>query len=343
MAPAHSMRLSKEELLPAVIAALANERRAIGKVIALFIEIEETQLHLELACSSMFDFATRKLGMSEGEAVRRIRIARLSARYPAVLEALSAGTVTMSNALLVGDLLTPENVDGVLAEIAQRSKREVLRIIARLSPKPDLPSSIVAAVADSLLPTDHHHGSMTPRSPGRHHVQFMASDELRAKIERAQDLLRHTIPDGDLASVMARAFDALLAQLEKQKFAKSDRPQEHPRASNDSTRITSSARREVVARDGERCSYIGINGERCPARGFLEYDHAVPRAKGGVGTVENTRLRCRAHNQLVAEQVFGRTHMKRCRDRRQQRSPSTEISASGVGAGGQPTGNGPAP
>jgi uncharacterized membrane protein YqiK len=38
---------------------------------------------------------------------------------------------------------------------------------------------------------------------------------------------------------------------------------------------------------------------------FLELDHVQPVACGGLSTVENLRVVCRAHNQYAAEQVFG--------------------------------------
>jgi hypothetical protein len=44
---------------------------------------------------------------------------------------------------------------------------------------------------------------------------------------------------------------------------------------------------------------------------MLELDHVVPVALGGASTIANLRVRCRGHNLLDAEQVFGRAHMAR--------------------------------
>jgi len=41
----------------------------------------------------------------------------------------------------------------------------------------------------------------------------------------------------------------------------------------------------------------------------LELHHERPFARGGPPTAENTCLRCRAHNELAAEQDFGRDFM----------------------------------
>ena len=68
-------------------------------------------------------------------------------------------------------------------------------------------------------------------------------------------------------------------------------------------------RREVFARDAEQCTYVGPDGDRCPARGYLELGHVHPKARGGTETAANLRVRCSAHNALYAEQVFGRAHV----------------------------------
>jgi 5-methylcytosine-specific restriction endonuclease McrA len=43
----------------------------------------------------------------------------------------------------------------------------------------------------------------------------------------------------------------------------------------------------------------------------LEIDHVVPRGRGGLSTVENSRLTCKFHNQLSARQVYGDEWMNR--------------------------------
>ncbi len=73
--------------------------------------------------------------------------------------------------------------------------------------------------------------------------------------------------------------------------------------------IPREVRRQVFERDGERCSYVDAEGNRCPASGFLELDHVHPKALGGTDDAANLRVRCRAHNRHYAEQVFGRQHV----------------------------------
>jgi hypothetical protein len=55
---------------------------------------------------------------------------------------------------------------------------------------------------------------------------------------------------------------------------------------------------------------VAANGHHCEERKYLEFDHIVPIARGGQSTIDNLRLRCRAHNRLTAEQFFGREFMQ---------------------------------
>ena len=64
-------------------------------------------------------------------------------------------------------------------------------------------------------------------------------------------------------------------------------------------------RRAVLERDGFRCTYTSPEGERCECRRFLQIHHERAWAKGGPETLENLRLLCAPHNQLLAELEFG--------------------------------------
>jgi 5-methylcytosine-specific restriction endonuclease McrA len=173
-----------------------------------------------------------------------------------------------------------------------------------------------------------------PLSETRHKVQFTASDELRKKLERAQDLMRHANAQGDLAVVVERAVDLLLEKLEKQRLGKASRPRQSPEDS-DPASVSRATRRAVFERDGERCTFIDGDGHRCPATTWLELDHVIARARGGTTELGNLRVRCRAHNGLYAEQTFGKEHVERkIRERRHPRQRGYASESCALAAGG---------
>jgi hypothetical protein len=242
-----------------------------------------------------------------------------------------------------------------------------------------------------------------PLSEGRYKVQFTADQRLHDKLAQAQHLMRHQVADGDLARVVERALDLLIADRRKKLFGQVARPRAErsttrnrtvhstgsaseaqpnpfetsahavetsasfcstttsagtpeptrratptqiavqvltnatgaaaPKASQPestagaappsvgrksaagrnprmrSRHIPSSVKRRVVARDGERCSFIAPDGRRCQERGWLQLHHNQPYAHNGPATTDNIRVLCRSHNMLMADRDFGRAFM----------------------------------
>jgi 5-methylcytosine-specific restriction endonuclease McrA len=150
---------------------------------------------------------------------------------------------------------------------------------------------------------------VTPLAPDRYKVSFTASTALHAKLRQAQALLRHQIPNGDLAKVFDRALTALLRDLAKQKAAGVERPRRaavsNAHGVSESRHIPSAVKRAVWGRDAGRCAFVAPNGRRCGERGFLEFHHVVPYANGGQATEANIELRCRAHNGYQAACKLG--------------------------------------
>ena len=158
---------------------------------------------------------------------------------------------------------------------------------------------------------------VSPLSAQRFHVQFSAGTTLRDKLERALDLMSHSNPRRDLATIIERGLDLVLAELEKKKLGKTERPRRSRGTKHGD--FSRRARREIYQRDGEQCTYVSPSGERCRARAFVQLDHENPRACGGAGTTDNGRLLCRAHNLFEAEKVFGREYVESRIRLRQQR------------------------
>src|SRR4051812_36809060 len=329
--------LSDAQLLDSLKTVCAQGRVLLARLLAHLGEVEERRLHLEAAFPSMLDFCMGRLGMSEGEACRRITAARAARRFPDLLLRIERGEVTLSTIVLVHKHLDEATYEETMAAVVGKTKLEVLEILARRAPKPDVPDRIVPltnepllAVAASVPPTST--AQMTPLAEARYALSLTIDADLRAKLERAADLMRHANPSGDLATILDRALDGLVEKLEKQRLGKTSRPSTAPRCM--ATRITRALRRAVFERDGERCTFHDEEGHRCPATTLLEIDHVIPRASGGKNELPNLRVRCRSHNRLHAEKSFGREHVDRkiTEHRSQQRRvpESFELASRGL-------------
>ena len=206
--------------------------------------------------------------------------------------------------------LRPEVAPGPVAGMHAPAARS-----SEVAPGPPVPVAPRAKVA--------------PLAPERFALQVTIDQETHDLLRRAQELLGHTVPSGDVAEVLKRALQSLVHELEKKKFARAEHPMPRPHADASTGRhIPASVRRSVVQRDGGRCAFVSSNGKRCESRGRLEFDHVTPVARGGQTMAENVRLLCRDHNQYEAERVFGRGFIleKRQEARRSAIEPRSRAS-----------------
>ena len=314
---------ANDALLAETIRLAGDERLATGRLIAALAEVDARRLYLGEGCSSLFVYCTHVLHLSEHAAYSRIEAARAARRHPLILDLLIAGDVTLTTISLLAPHLTGENCKAILEAARHKSKREVEAQVAALRPLP--------AVAPSVrrLPTQQSVAPLVPKlenapatielpaapaaraavvkalAPEQYKVQFTISRETHEKLRRVQDLLRHSIPDGDPAQIFDKAMTLLLADVEKKKLGAASKPRSAEKSRASRTRyVPAAVKREVWKRDAGQCAFVGSSG-RCDERGFLEFHHRKPFASGGPTTSDNLELRCRAHNAYEAELFFG--------------------------------------
>ena len=326
--------LTDTELLDHVRRCVTSEREATACVIAALAEIDARRLYLGQGFSSLFAYCTQVLHLSEHAAYGRIEAARLTRKFPIILDLPAGGSLDLTAISVLAPHLTAENHVAVLASAKHKSKRDIERLAAALHPLPAVPSTIrklpqspPATASTSPLVEEQERteerqpdeppmlrpavqptriAEVKPLAPERYKVQFTASQQTYDKLKLAQDLLRHSIPSGDVAAVVDRALTVLVEELQRTKCAAVDRPRA-PRTSTvrfSNRYIPAAVKREVWRRDGGQCAFVGALG-RCEERGFLEYHHCVPFADGGAATVENLELRCRPHNAYEVDRWFG--------------------------------------
>ena len=321
--------LSDPALLHELKTLVAQDRATTALLIAHLGETDARRLYAPQGYPSMYEYCLRELHFSEDIAYKRIQVARLARQFPAIHGMLADGRLHVSAVLTLSAYLTPENADDLLSAAANQTRAGIERLLAERFPQPDLPT-LIAPLAPTTYacqlapgrvnfsPTEHAGPppapqKLTPLAPQRFGVQFTVDQETHDDLLYAQALLGHAVPNGDVAQVFARALKALIAKLEQQKFAKTDRPRPC-RHSEDERHIPAEVKRAVWERDGGRCTFVSESGHRCECRTRLEYDHVEPVAQGGQATAQGLRLRCRAHNQLEAEQAFGRDFMNTKRE-----------------------------
>jgi hypothetical protein len=338
--PPSLCQLTDSELLTRLRRAVVHERQATADLIALLMELDARRLYLAEGCSSLFTYCTQVLRLTEHAAYGRIEAARAARAFPAILARLRDGTLSLTAVGLLAPHLTDENHVQVLDAARHKTKRDVEQLVAVLDPKPDvvpalrklpapkpaaaramLPLSAalpVSAARDDVAPAMELPALVSPPrraevkalAPERFKLQLTISRATHDKLRRIQDLLRHRVPDGDLATIVDNALTLLLTDIERTKLAATRHPRSRAASRTATRHISAAVKREVWKRDGGRCAFQGREG-RCQETGFLEFHHVMPYAAGGETSVENLQLRCRAHNALEAERWFGRPPLMR--------------------------------
>ncbi len=307
-------------------------------------EVDARRLHVPQGFHSLFVYCVEVLHFSESVAFQRIGAARAARAFPLILERVRTGELHLSGLRLLVPHLTQANHVELLDRARYRSKRAIEEMLADRAPKPDAraevrrviqppaapaalelqaatPSPAAESVARIPMPCpapsrpEGERPSPEPLGESRYRIQFTAGPAAYAKLCQAQALLRHLIPDGDPARIFERALDALLREARRTKFAETSSPRAK-RAEVEgsqgpaSRHIPAAVKRAVVARDGERCTFVA-HGRRCAAHDALEFHHVVPFARSKRHRAQEITLRCRAHNGYAATQDFGTEHMAR--------------------------------
>jgi 5-methylcytosine-specific restriction endonuclease McrA len=293
----------------------------------------------------MSAYCRQALRMSKETAFKRIRVARTAHQFPAIYDAIADSRLHMCAVVLLAPHLKPENAEDLLAAAFNKADEEIALMLAERFPRsewmtvePDVTPSeqksemelSVRTVEDGPAPTPATPAILnrtTPAASGRFGLQCMVDQETQDLMNYAKTLVGHHTAGAQLPELMKKAFVVLVRELEKKKFAATDRPRKAGpgRTSANPRHIPADVKNEVWLRDQARCTFVSEGGHRCDARSGLQFDHIEPVARGGKSAVANLRLRCHAHNQYEADRTFGAGFMQEKRDRAKQASGGRRV------------------
>lgn len=143
--------------------------------------MDARKLWADEGCSSLYTYCTQVLLFSEHEAYLRMGAARVARQFPVVLEMLATGELSLTNVGLLKPHLTVENHTELFDAARGKSRREVARQVAGLWDSGD---------------SEPRSATIRPSAAERFELTFEIRDVTYEKLQRAKDLLSHTIPDG---------------------------------------------------------------------------------------------------------------------------------------------------
>lgn len=305
--------LSDNELVNKLCSFRDKENEAISDIVLHLAELDRRRTYRDLGYSSLFTYCTKVLGYSEGAACRRISAARCLKTCPEIFESLRAGKISLCALVEVAKVREDEEKAKLVTLIEGKSKREAERLVAEQIPAT---SAKKERIAIKRVSTEHSSENPfnfhlpPPAAVIKYSLSFEADAEFMELYEKAKSFSgAHT-----LLEVMRKTLGHYVKtkspverHARRKITAKSNKTTATMKVSR---HVPTRVRDEVFARDNGQCCFKSPEGNRCTETCNLQIDHIQPWAVNGSHAPENLRLLCPAHNQLMAERVFGKERIQ---------------------------------
>ncbi len=135
-------QLSDEALLSNLKRCVGTENQITALMLAHLAEIDARGAYRQWACATLVSYCVYELRLSEDEAQRRCRAARIARKFPILFEMLADASIHLTGIVLLAPHLTEDNHAELLARARYRTKREIEKLVAEIAPRSDVPTLI---------------------------------------------------------------------------------------------------------------------------------------------------------------------------------------------------------
>ena len=330
--------LSNQELIDYSVKLAKHENEVSLKIIDCLREAEKRMLYSELGLNSLWDFATRFLGLSSGNAQMKIDAMRVARDIPVAKAKIESGELSIPNAAKVNRFLrqerkagksyTPEEKEEVINSVLGLTQSKCERVLLERSPE-TIPAEKVRPLTDTKT-----------------ELKIVLDEKTMTLLERLKDLLSHKLPGATYAQLLDYLAREKIEMLEKKMMGatlaelsnhEADSESQESSTQNRSTSMNKSMNtnisrsepkftapgevqnpnptprkyiavedhRWVMRRARGQCEIISENGIRCTSTHRIELDHVIPLFLGGKNERNNYRATCRNHNLYYAKMNLG--------------------------------------
>lgn len=302
-----------------------QERELLHEVLQILREIDRKKTFLAWGYSNLFDYLVNGIGYSEGAAQRRIDAARLIKEVPNLADKIKSGEITLNQVSVVQKAIRQiQRADGPDGgkKVSIQEKRDLVEKVA--NKKHFETQGLVAEFFDLPVVTQE---KQIPQADQSVRIEVTLTREQFEKLKKAQALLSHSIPTGDMALFLERVSDRVIAQktssakklpksgesvnsvrikkVMAQSMAnpavaalKSDRKVLESMEAAKSTATVAVKLKKDILRWQDCCQFIDpVTKRACRSKWMLQIDHIQPRWAGGSNDLRNLQVLCAAHNR----------------------------------------------
>ena len=341
-AQSQPQNLSDRDLLRRMQLLVQRERSLVTEILHHLREVERRKLYSDLGYKSLFDYAVRELGYSEGQAGRRIQAMKLLRELPQeeakeLEKKIEDGSLNLTNICQAQSFFNEVKKASPNKPLQVKEKLDVLKELEHKSSRQGqaaLMEKRQDAGLDMPLPKEKTRALSQKRSE----LRLVLNKELLAELEEVRALLGQKAMGMSWAELIGEMAALSKEALKDKKFGKR---RESTQTAGTQTAVIEKAematmsttatttpstpalrrrciqtaapkprsiskgkRSRVWERDGGVCV-------KCGSQQGLQVDHIVPVALGGGCEEENLRLLCVSCNVREGVKDFGLERMKR--------------------------------
>jgi hypothetical protein len=281
-----------------------TERKITYEILLLIQTFDLTQSYRELGYPSLFEYLVKEVGYSEGSAQRRISSARLMRQVPHIKNDLQSGKLTLTQVSMAQSAIRQEEkIQGM--KLSKELKTEILE---KLKSKNNYESQKV--LLENLPCYEPVRPTVTLKKDNRVCLTLELSETDWEKVKLMLAYYSHSVPDQRLESLLLYLADRVEKKKTLQGKAAEIKDEESSRSLPLRRWRGGRYRRDyipkrisdtVFKKAQHRCEFVSPAGRRCESKHFLEIEHRVPVSLGGSDHIQNLRVYCRSHNQLMAK------------------------------------------
>lgn len=292
--------LNKIELDQRIKTLVSRERELLHDILLTIKEIDLRRTYLELGFPNLFSYLVEGVGYSAGSAQRRIEGARLLKEIPSLGEKIQTGEVKLTQISMVqkaardvykttSKKVTAQEKAELLEQLINKNYQESQREVASFFDMPVLHETSQKIQADESI-----------------RLQLTVSKELLEKIQLAQGLLSHAVPNNDILAYIEYLTDRVIKQ--KLSVSNDGNSQERKGASTVEVKGFSQRTKKLVLARQKCCQYVDpVTRKQCQSRWFLQVDHRQSLWAQGDNSLSNAQILCGRHNRMKYHQEAGIT------------------------------------
>jgi len=204
-------KLSDSQLTDYLHRLFLKEKQIGDSILLVLKEIKYRRIYASLGYSSLFEMLVRHFHLSETSSYQRLNALKLMESVPAVAKEIFNGDLSLTNAATLQSFIQRtekeqnkplslnEKIE-LIHEIKNKSTKEAQQILATINPTAVMPRQKEKMITEQIT-----------------QLQILVDTETLAQLKQVQNLLSHSIPDGNYNQILKYMTQEMIVILQKRK------------------------------------------------------------------------------------------------------------------------------